>query len=87
MLPHGPLPPWFPELTGGADHGALRWAPTEAQGPGEYTVTVCGSGTPALSDSETFAVTVRGNRGLRDLRRALPTQPWWPSPPIPPTRP
>src|SRR6185295_14399637 len=39
--------------------GAFSWTPTEAQGPGSYpiTVRVNDSGTPALSDSETFTVT------------------------------
>ncbi|MCW5557132.1 MAG: PQQ-dependent sugar dehydrogenase [Verrucomicrobiae bacterium] len=40
--------------------GLLTWTPTEAQGPGVYTVTVrvTDSGTPALSDTRQFTVTV-----------------------------
>ncbi len=40
--------------------GAFAWTPTELQGPGVYTVsiTVTDNGTPALSDSESFAITV-----------------------------
>ncbi|MCI0364198.1 MAG: lamin tail domain-containing protein, partial [Phycisphaerales bacterium] len=41
--------------------GELRWAPSEAQGPGVYslTVRVTDDGSPAQSDSETINVTVR----------------------------
>jgi hypothetical protein len=41
--------------------GAFRWTPTEAQGPGTYTVTVrvTDSGSPSLSDQKSFTVTVR----------------------------
>jgi uncharacterized repeat protein (TIGR01451 family) len=40
--------------------GVFTWTPTEAQGPGEYVLTlrVTDSGDPALSDSETITVTV-----------------------------
>jgi hypothetical protein len=40
--------------------GALSWTPTEAQGPGDYTVTVkvTDDGTPALSDQKSFAIKV-----------------------------
>ncbi|MBN8249858.1 MAG: cadherin repeat domain-containing protein, partial [Verrucomicrobia bacterium] len=40
--------------------GALTWTPTEAQGPGVYTVTVqvTDSGIPALSATRQFTVTV-----------------------------
>src|SRR5438552_511022 len=56
--------------------GAFAWTPTEAQGPGQYpiTVRVTDNGTPAFSDSETIQVTAQevnaapilakiGNRG------------------------
>ncbi|MBL9172527.1 MAG: putative Ig domain-containing protein, partial [Verrucomicrobiales bacterium] len=41
--------------------GMISWTPTEAQGPGAFLVTVLVSddGTPALSDSKSFVVTVR----------------------------
>ncbi len=40
--------------------GVFTWTPTEAQGPGSYSVTiiVTDDGTPALSDNETITVTV-----------------------------
>jgi hypothetical protein len=40
--------------------GAFSWTPTEAQGPGIFsvTVTVTDDGTPPLSDSETIDITV-----------------------------
>jgi hypothetical protein len=40
--------------------GVFTWAPTEAQGPGEYTLTiiVTDGGSPALNASETIRVTV-----------------------------
>src|SRR5439155_1004322 len=40
--------------------GVLTWTPTEAQGPGDYSVTVRVSddGTPALQASRTFAIHV-----------------------------
>jgi hypothetical protein len=40
--------------------GHFSWTPTEAQGPGTYTigVKVTDDGTPSLSDSKTFTVTV-----------------------------
>jgi Ca2+-binding RTX toxin-like protein len=40
--------------------GAFTWAPTEEQGPGSFPVTirVTDNGTPALSDFETFTITV-----------------------------
>jgi hypothetical protein len=41
--------------------GEFRWTPTEAQGPGSYSirVRVTDSGSPPRSDTKTFAVTVR----------------------------
>ncbi|MCW5559448.1 MAG: cadherin repeat domain-containing protein, partial [Verrucomicrobiae bacterium] len=41
-------------------NGVLTWTPTKAQGPGVYTVTVrvTDSGTPALSDTRQFTITV-----------------------------
>jgi hypothetical protein len=41
--------------------GLFRWTPSEAQGPGEYdiTVRVTDSGIPNLSDEKTFHVTVK----------------------------
>ena len=41
--------------------GQLRWRPSEDQGPGVYTVTVIvfDDGTPQLTDTKTFQVTVR----------------------------
>jgi hypothetical protein len=43
-----------------AGSGVFTWTPTEAQGPGTYNITVrvTDNGSPALSDSETVAVTV-----------------------------
>jgi len=40
--------------------GQFTWTPTEAQGPGVYTVTVTvtDNGSPNLSDGETFTITV-----------------------------
>jgi VCBS repeat-containing protein len=40
--------------------GVLTWTPTEAQGPGNYRVTVrvTDNGTPALSDTKTFNIRV-----------------------------
>src|SRR6185369_8586786 len=40
--------------------GAIAWTPTEAQGPGTYPVKVkvTDSGTPALSVTNTFTLTV-----------------------------
>jgi len=40
--------------------GVLRWTPTEAQGPGSYSITikVTDNGTPALSDTKNLNVTV-----------------------------
>lgn len=40
--------------------GVFRWTPTEAQGAGSYTLTVrvTDNGAPALSDEETFTITV-----------------------------
>jgi RHS repeat-associated protein len=41
--------------------GAISWTPTEAQGPSVNTVTVMAtdSGTPSLSDSKSFTLTVK----------------------------
>lgn len=43
-----------------ASSGVFNWTPTEAQGPGIYSVTVrvTDSGSPVLSDSETISITV-----------------------------
>src|SRR5262249_23530599 len=40
--------------------GLFSWTPTEAQGPGSYTITVqvSDSRSPALSDTKSFTVTV-----------------------------
>jgi hypothetical protein len=40
--------------------GVITWTPTEAQGPGVYTITtrVVDNGTPALSATNSFSVTV-----------------------------
>jgi hypothetical protein len=40
--------------------GAFSWTPTEAQGPGSYSITVrvTDNGSPAMSDTETITVTV-----------------------------
>jgi hypothetical protein len=40
--------------------GQFSWTPSEAQGPGTFTLRVLATdnGTPALADSETFTVTV-----------------------------
>jgi len=42
--------------------GAFSWTPTEAQGPGNYpiTVRVTDSASPSQSDFETITVTVNG---------------------------
>lgn len=44
----------------GSSNGVFNWTPTEAEGPGVYTVTVrvTDSGSPTLNDFETFAITV-----------------------------
>jgi len=41
-------------------NGTFAWMPSEAQGPGIYSITVrvTDSGTPPLSDTKTFSVTV-----------------------------
>ncbi len=41
-------------------NGLISWTPTEAQGPGSYTVTVrvYDNGTPSLSDTNSFNITV-----------------------------
>ncbi|MDB6027049.1 MAG: Stage sporulation protein [Verrucomicrobiales bacterium] len=43
-----------------ASTGVFTWTPTEAQGPGSYTITVrvTDNATPPLSDSKTFTVMV-----------------------------
>src|SRR5205814_1912772 len=43
-----------------ANSGVFLWTPTEAQGPGIYSVTVrvTDNGSPALGDSETISITV-----------------------------
>src|SRR4030095_14935468 len=43
-----------------ASSGVLSWTPSEAQGPGSYTLTVqvTDSGSPPLSDTKSFSVTV-----------------------------
>ncbi len=40
--------------------GLIVWSPTEAQGPGTYSITVrvTDRGTPPLSDTKTFSITV-----------------------------
>ncbi|HEY8561694.1 MAG TPA: Ig-like domain-containing protein [Pyrinomonadaceae bacterium] len=47
-------------MTIDAQTGALSWTPSEAQGAGDYPVTVrvTDNGTPSLSDSRTFTVRV-----------------------------
>lgn len=47
-------------MTINASTGAISWTPTEAQGPNVYTITykVTDNGTPNLSDTKTFTVTV-----------------------------
>src|SRR5205085_2301312 len=41
-------------------NGVFVWTPSEAQGPGTYTITnrVTDNGSPSLSDAKTFTVTV-----------------------------
>jgi hypothetical protein len=43
-----------------AASGLLTWTPTEAQGPGVYTITVrvTDNGSPSMSDTKSFQVTV-----------------------------
>src|SRR4030095_17227724 len=43
-----------------ASSGLFSWTPSEAQGPGSYTITVqvTDDGSPPLSDTKTFMVTV-----------------------------
>src|SRR5256885_3872530 len=53
-----------PAATGatlGAGNGAFSWTPTEAQGPGTYPVTVTANdnGSPAITGSGAFPITVR----------------------------
>lgn len=54
------LDPGFPSGAGITSAGVFTWTPTEAQGPGSYSITVrvTDSGTPARTDSETIQVTV-----------------------------
>ncbi len=44
----------------GITNGVITWTPTEAQGPGTYTITtwVTDNGSPALSDTNSFRVVV-----------------------------
>ena len=41
-------------------NGVIRWQPSESQGPGNYTITtvVTDNGTPPMSDTNSFKVTV-----------------------------
>jgi hypothetical protein len=43
-------------------NGIITWTPTEAQGPGTYTITtvVTDNGTPSLSSTNSFVITVLG---------------------------
>lgn len=55
------LEPGFPPgLTISPSTGLLAWTPSEAQGPGTYTVTVVArdNATPTLADSRSFSITV-----------------------------
>ncbi len=49
-----------PGATFNAATGEFCWTPTEAQGPGTYTITICctDNGSPPLQDCETFTITV-----------------------------
>jgi len=56
------LDPGAPPGAGiGPAAGVFTWTPGEAQGPGDYAVTVrvTDDGTPALDDSEAITITVR----------------------------
>jgi hypothetical protein len=48
------------------DTGVFTWTPTEAQGPGQYTlaVVVTDNGAPALSDAEAITLTVKEDASL-----------------------
>src|SRR5207249_4935884 len=48
-------------MTIDSSSGAISWTPTEAQGPSTNTVTVrvTDNGSPVLSDTKSFTVTVR----------------------------
>ena len=50
----------FPSGASITPSGAFTWAPSEAQGPGSYPITirVTDSGSPLLSDFETISITV-----------------------------
>jgi hypothetical protein len=56
-------------------NGVFSWTPTEAQGPGSYTVTVrvTDDGAPPLSDSKTFQITVNEVNSPPSLA-AIPNQ-------------
>ena len=47
-------------MTINAANGLIQWTPTEAQGPGSYSITVrvTDSGTPPLSDAKSFTIWV-----------------------------
>ena len=55
-------------------NGAFTWTPAEAQGPGNYTITVrvSDSGAPPLSDTKTFRVTVNEVNNPPVLTMILP---------------
>ena len=54
--------------------GAFNWSPTEAQGPGTYTITVqvCDDGTPPACDTETILITVTESTPLSVTLKADP---------------
>ncbi|MDB6123972.1 MAG: hypothetical protein JWQ71_2965 [Pedosphaera sp.] len=58
-----------------ATTGVFSWTPTETQGPGNYSITVrvTDNGTPHLSDSKTFSVTVNDVNSAPVLT-AIPNQ-------------
>ena len=55
--------------TVGASSGVFTWTPTEAQGPGVYSmgVLVTDSGTPPQSDLESFSITVNETNAVPSL--------------------
>jgi hypothetical protein len=69
------IDPFVPQgLTIDPQSGAVNWTPTEAQGPGSYTVTfrVTDDGEPRLSTSPTIRIDVSEVNKEKRLTKAIP---------------